>query len=81
MLTQCFSFKMIRNKFYDFWIFITVSILKSKDLKTSILYSLSTILYIRDKKNKKSDSRQYVFIDTHDLQKQKFLINLLRHIC
>ena len=53
MLTQCFSFKMIRNKFYDFWIFITVSILKSKDLKTSILYSLSTILYIRNKKNKK----------------------------
>ena len=67
MFTQCFSFKMIRNKFYDFWIFITVSVLKSKDLKTSILYSLSTILYIRNKKNKNSDSRQYVFIYTHDL--------------
>ena len=67
MFTECFSFKMIRNKFYDFWIFITVSVLKSKDLKTSILYSLSTILYIRNKKNKNSDSRQYVFIYTHDL--------------
>ena len=67
MFTQCFSFKMIRNKFYDFWIFITVSVLKSKDLKTSILYSLSTILYIRNKKIKNSDSRQYVFIYTHDL--------------
>ena len=59
---------------------ITVPILIFIDLLMSILYSLSTILCIlKKKKGKKIEGN--IFIYTHCLQAQNFLINQLLHIC